>query len=71
MKEQLRLFWESERNMDMVFEFLKNKKPIDGNSHPELNRWIEFFTRDKYVAAYEFWYEMHKGIHKMLREFPV
>jgi glyceraldehyde-3-phosphate dehydrogenase (ferredoxin) len=32
------VFWESERNMDMVFEFLKNKKQIDGVSHPELDR---------------------------------
>lgn len=65
------VFWESERNMDMVFEFLKNKKQIDGVSHPELDRWIAFFTRDKHAAAYEFWYDMHKGIHEMLREYPV
>jgi len=65
------VFWESERNMDMVFEFLKNKKQIDGTSHPELDRWVEFFTRDKHAAAYEFWYDMHKGIHEMLREYPV
>jgi hypothetical protein len=39
------VFWESERNMDMVFTFLKNKKEIDGVSHPELDRWIDFFTR--------------------------
>lgn len=65
------VFWESERNMDMVFEFLKNKKQIDGVSHPELDHWVAFFTRDKHAAAYEFWYEMHKGIHEMLREYPV
>jgi glyceraldehyde-3-phosphate dehydrogenase (ferredoxin) len=65
------VFWESERNMDMVFTFLKNKKEIDGIRHPELDHWIDFFTRDKHAAAYEFWYEMHKGIHEMLREYPV
>jgi hypothetical protein len=27
------VFWESERNGDMVFEFLKNKIRIDGASH--------------------------------------
>ena len=42
-----------------------------GASHPELNHWIDFFTRDKHAAAYEFWYEIHKGIHEMLREYPV
>ena len=65
------VFWESERNMDMVFTFLKNKKEIDGIRHPELDHWVDFFTRDKHAAAYEFWYEMHKGIHEMLREYPV
>jgi glyceraldehyde-3-phosphate dehydrogenase (ferredoxin) len=65
------VFWESERNMDMVFTFLKNKKETDGVSHPEIDRWIDFFTRDKHAAAYEFWYEIHKGIHEMLREYPV
>jgi len=64
------VFWESERNADIVFTFLKNKKEIDGVNHPELDRWIDFFTRDKPAAAYEFWYEMHKGIHKVLQEFP-
>jgi glyceraldehyde-3-phosphate dehydrogenase (ferredoxin) len=64
------VFWESQRNMDMVFTFLKNKKEIDGIRHPELDHWIDFFTRDKHAAAYEFWYEMHKGIHEMLREYP-
>jgi glyceraldehyde-3-phosphate dehydrogenase (ferredoxin) len=64
------VFWESQRNMDVVFTFLKNKKEIDGVRHPELNHWIDFFTRDKHAAAYEFWYKMHKGIHEMLREYP-
>ncbi|MDY6823535.1 MAG: aldehyde ferredoxin oxidoreductase N-terminal domain-containing protein [Thermodesulfobacteriota bacterium] len=65
------VFWESERNMEMVFTFLKNKKEIDGVCHPELDHWIDFFTRDKHAAAYEFWYEMHQGIHELLREYPV
>jgi len=64
------VFWESERNIDMVFTFLKNKKEIGHVNHHELDRWIDFFGRDKHAAAYEFWYDMHKGIHEMLREFP-
>jgi glyceraldehyde-3-phosphate dehydrogenase (ferredoxin) len=39
-------------------------------NHEELNRWIDFFDLDKHAAAYEFWYEIHKGIHESLREFP-
>jgi len=65
------VFWESERNMDMVFTFLRNKKEIDGVNCHVLDHWIDFFSRDKHAAAYDFWYEMHKGIHEMLREFPV
>ena len=65
------VFWESARSMDVVFEFLKNKKQVDGVSDPELDRWMARFTRDRHAAAYEFWYEMHKGIHEMLREYPV
>lgn len=51
--------------------FLKNKKETDGVNHIELDRWIDLFTGDKHAAAYEYWYEMHKGIHEMLREYPV
>ena len=64
------VFWESERNMDMVSTFLKNKKEIDGVRHSELDYWVDFFNRDKHAAAYEFWYEMHKGIHESLQEYP-
>ena len=64
------VFWESERTLDMVFTFLKNQKDIHGVQNEDLNHWVEFFARDKSAAAYEFWYEMHKGIHELLREFP-
>jgi glyceraldehyde-3-phosphate dehydrogenase (ferredoxin) len=64
------VFWEPKRARDMVSTFLKNKKEIDGDNHDELNQWIDRFEKDEYAAAYEFWYEMHKGIHEMLREFP-
>lgn len=39
-------------------------------NHGEMNQWIDRFEKDENDAAYEFWYEMHKGIHEMLREFP-
>ena len=64
------VFWESECNMDMVSTFLKNKKEIDGVRHSELDYWVDFFNRDKHAAAYEFWHEMHKGIHESLQEYP-
>ena len=65
------IFWESERNIDLVAGFLKNKQTVDRNQDPDLNRWIVLFDHDKHQAAFEFWYEMHKGVHEKLREFPV
>jgi len=63
------IFWESERNIDFVFTFLKKKKEIEGVSDPELDKWLEAFEADKRGAALDFWYELHKGIHESLLEF--
>lgn len=64
------VFWESERSIDMISAFLKKKKTIEGVVHEQLDYWVDYFDRDKHSAAYEFWYEMHKGAHELLREFP-
>lgn len=64
------VFWESGRTRDIVSTFLKNKKTVDGDTNDELNQWINHFEKDEYAAAYEFWYEIHKGIHETLQEFP-
>ncbi len=63
------IFWESERNIDYVYTFLKKKKEVDGVNNPELDRWISEFETDKRAAALDFWYELHKGIHESLLEF--
>lgn len=63
------IFWETERNIDMVYTFLKRKQVVEENTDPELVKWIECFERDKHEAALRFWYEMHKGILESLREF--
>jgi len=63
------VFWESERNVDMVFMFLKKQLHDDGVDNPELKQWVERFEKDKFQAALDFWYEIHKGIHETLREF--
>lgn len=64
------VFWEPERCFDMVHTFLKKKKEVDGIENNDLDHWLGLFERDKHAAAFEFWYEMHKGTHEMLREFP-
>ena len=62
-------FWESERNLDFIYSFLKRKQVVESNSDPELLKWIEFFEKDKQEAALSFWSEIHKGILESLREF--
>jgi len=60
------VFWESERNIDFIFTFLKRKREVDKDPNPELASWIEKFQRDKGEAAKEFWYETLKGIDESL-----
>ncbi|MDM7995992.1 MAG: aldehyde ferredoxin oxidoreductase N-terminal domain-containing protein [Acidobacteriota bacterium] len=63
------VFWESERNMDFVQSFLERQKTVHNVRHPELDRWVDLFRKDKAEAALDFWYEMHKGAQESLREF--
>ncbi|MFO7999103.1 MAG: aldehyde ferredoxin oxidoreductase N-terminal domain-containing protein [Bacteroidales bacterium] len=62
------IFWESERNMDMVHTFLI-KKSDENPDDRVLASWVERFGNDKKEAALAFWYEMHKGAQEILREF--
>ena len=63
------VFWETERNVDFVYHFLKKKADEDDVVNEELNTWIEAFEKDKFEAGLKFWFEIHKGIHESLREF--
>ena len=63
------MFWESERNIDFIHTFLKRKRDVDGEKHPELEKWIVEFEKDKKEAALSFWYEIHKGIQETLKDF--
>lgn len=62
------VFWESKRNIDFIYTFLKRKREVDNEQSPELALWIEKFDRDKVEAAKEFWYETLKGIDESLLE---
>jgi glyceraldehyde-3-phosphate dehydrogenase (ferredoxin) len=64
------IFWEPERNIDILLSFLKRKKKVDGVRNNQLEYWLKEFTDNKHKAALDFWYEMHKGIHESFREFP-
>ena len=63
------VFWESNRNIDIIYTFLKRKQTVDGNNDAELLKWIGKFETDKKEAALNFWYEIHKGIHESLKEY--
>ena len=61
--------WESERNADFVLTFLKRQHDVENNRRPEVIQWLDDFRRDKHEAAFNFWYEIHKGACESLREF--
>ncbi len=63
------IFWESERNVDFLFRFLRKKADEDNVRDQKLDYWIKAFEDDKFEAALQFWFEIHKGIHESLREF--
>jgi glyceraldehyde-3-phosphate dehydrogenase (ferredoxin) len=63
------VFWESERNFDYIYTFMKRRQVVEGDSDHELLKWIEYFEREKQEASLAYWYEIHKGIHESLREF--
>lgn len=63
------VFWESERNMDLLHTFLKRKHELEGSQDKDLLHWNDQFEKDKKEASLSFWYEMHKGIQESLKEF--
>ena len=63
------VFWESKRNIEYVHTFMQ-KKVRNGDTSPELIKWLDKFDNDPKHAAMDFWYEIHKGVHESLREFP-
>lgn len=62
------VFWETQRNCDMVKNFLQRKQKLEGNKSEELAAWVKRFEEDCRKAALDFWYEMHKGTHESLRQ---
>jgi glyceraldehyde-3-phosphate dehydrogenase (ferredoxin) len=63
------VFWESKRNIEYVHTFMI-KKQTSGDNSPGLLEWLGKFNENPKNAALDFWYEIHKGIHESLREFP-
>jgi glyceraldehyde-3-phosphate dehydrogenase (ferredoxin) len=62
------VFWESERNIDLMVSFLERKHEVDRDASPELLRWLDYFRKDRREAALEFWFETRKGIDESFME---
>lgn len=63
------VLWESERDYDYVYSFLKRTKEVENVQNERLDYWISEFERDKKEAGLNFWFEMLKGIEETLRDF--
>jgi len=60
------VYWESERNIDFVLQSLLYMSVREQDE--DLNAWLLRFTEDKQAAAFEWWYEVRKGIDESLKE---
>jgi glyceraldehyde-3-phosphate dehydrogenase (ferredoxin) len=61
-------YWEPGRNADFVHTYLQRHRDVEGTRRPELQQWLDRFDQDKGEAAFQYWYEVHQGIHESLRE---
>lgn len=62
------VFWESERSIDFVHQYLIRQKMLSSDDNPSLDEWLSRFTEDKHQAALDYWYEIRKGIDESLGE---
>ncbi|MBP7310877.1 MAG: aldehyde ferredoxin oxidoreductase, partial [Candidatus Cloacimonetes bacterium] len=62
------VFWESERSIDFVYQYLLRQKGVMKIEDESLDKWIVRFTEDKHQAALDYWYEIRKGIDESLGE---
>ncbi len=60
------IFWEGDRNIDFIHAYLTRQRDVEKNDNPLLKEWIEQFDSDRKKAAFDYWYEIHKGIHESL-----
>ncbi len=58
---QTAAFWESERTVDLVWQFLEKWERF-GLKDESLHDWVRRFRQDKWKAAREYWEELFSGI---------
>ncbi|MDY0151232.1 MAG: aldehyde ferredoxin oxidoreductase N-terminal domain-containing protein [Candidatus Cloacimonas sp.] len=62
------VFWESERSMDFVHQYLLRQKQTQKAENEDIDYWLSRFSANKHEAALDYWYEIRKGIDESLRE---
>lgn len=63
------IYWESTRHIDFVTTYLKRLHEVEKVNDKELLYWISQFEQNPYEAAYNYWFEIAKGVHESLRKF--
>ena len=61
--------WESERVIDMIFEFLEDWEER-GLADPQLHEWLAEFRKDKFKAGQRYWEEILTGIKDAFEAGP-
>jgi len=56
------VFWETQKNIDIIHTFLKKKESI--KYFDELKYWVKAFDKDSQKAARKFWNEIYKGVQE-------
>ena len=62
-------FWESERTIDLVWQYLEKWQRL-GLKDPSLESWLDLFRKDKWSAARKYWEELKQGIQDAIKSGP-
>ncbi len=62
--------WESERTIDMVWQYLEETGRDSDFKDAELRAWVERFRADKWAAARAYWDELRAGIAEAFAAGP-
>jgi glyceraldehyde-3-phosphate dehydrogenase (ferredoxin) len=67
---QATVFWENERAVDLIWQYLEVTGRDSGFKDRELRAWVERFRVDKWDAARAYWDEMAAGIAEAFAAGP-
>ncbi|PKN78740.1 MAG: aldehyde ferredoxin oxidoreductase [Candidatus Cloacimonetes bacterium HGW-Cloacimonetes-1] len=62
------VFWESKANIDFIHSYLKRQHDELRKTDADLMYWLSRFKENSREAAFDYWYEIRKGIDESLGE---